>query len=342
MATITDGSQDLTLDLDGFIFENVQLGVPISTALMTPLKGVEPGEVTVYNNILNLMTIAVLYREEWKDNSSEVKTRFINAVARHWGLAGLEDTYFLVEMVTSARERYMSEEDANSPELRESLHDNPSTVEAIRDILRATKVLASVQDIHGPVVPHRIPCTVICEGLVSLTQADITSRGIPKDEIDTQRIAAIINRMLSPAYQRLVQQTIEESQAPCQGCPLIVSIRDNILRKLRTAVSNAYQEERMMIKAVLELEGWNPRLSYISGTMHRPAITEVASDLGQDNEVVDGDGIIILPVKREHDGSEAPGPKRVRENTGEDDGEDDQRDDDDDVPATTPRNCIVM
>ncbi|KAI0881277.1 uncharacterized protein GGS22DRAFT_192365 [Annulohypoxylon maeteangense] len=345
MATIVIGDESLIIDFDGFIFEDAQIDPSVSTALTTPLQGVDAGEATVYNNALNLMTTALLFKQEWIDNTPESKTRFINAVTRHWGLTTANATSFLIDMLFSARRRVFGCWEQTPSQVRKTFSESPETVAIIHDILRATKVPTFVQGIHNPVAPHLKPYAVICKDLVRLVQGDILGLGFAEDEINTQQITNIIGRMLSPGHQLLVQRTIEEAQAPGQICPIIVSIRDDMVRKLRTAVSNAYCGEQRIVNVVAELAAWKPRISRSYGTLYQPDVTngqkrthhdaeqvEITPTAKQASIEVEDDNTITLPMKREHGGGGSPPPKRVRENT----------DEDGNIPITVPRQCVPM
>ncbi|KAI0895699.1 hypothetical protein F4806DRAFT_502658 [Annulohypoxylon nitens] len=114
MAIIANEAEDLTLAFDGFVFEEAKIDAPTSSVLMIPLQGVASGEETVYQNMIGIMTSALLFREEWNSTSLRSKGRYISAIARHWGIGTKETLSSIVDMVLSARQRFKLNQDKDS------------------------------------------------------------------------------------------------------------------------------------------------------------------------------------------------------------------------------------
>ncbi|KAI2463169.1 hypothetical protein F4781DRAFT_437694 [Annulohypoxylon bovei var. microspora] len=350
MAAISNEAEGLNLAFDGFKPIHVRMEDPINQALMTPLQGVTASDATVYNNALNLMSAAVLLKQEWKDNTIAAKMSFSNAVARHWGLATANSTFRFIEKLISARHRFTmaNKEKSIFPSTpldvvikgRKQKRDEAEVIGAC-DILKSTKVPASVQDMYESAAPMVQPAAA-SENFARLVQEELVSRGFLDDKDRLQQIALILGKMLSPTGQYLAHVMIKEAQVVNHANPQVELVRSRTVYNIYNAITLACIAEETMAESITGLDVWGPRLfpTPREAEAHQQGVANddeanVGSPAEQQNGSVDEEDNydnVTLHVKREYDDGETSQAKRIRKNT---DGEEDP------IP-TPPRHCIVM
>ncbi|KAI1086015.1 hypothetical protein F5B19DRAFT_502260 [Rostrohypoxylon terebratum] len=209
-----------------------------------------------------------------------------------------------------------------------------------------------------PTMPNLIPSrpiSNICKSLVDLIrQGDDATRGLLQDKDHQQKLSNIIGRLLNPTGQLLVEQMIEESQRPGQTSRSIVRTRDDLLQGFCDTIYSIYRLEQAALDNVNELGIWKPRLmGFTSYTQEyyeaeqpetSPPIGHAKLDhtvkqvdpvtLSQhDSAKIHDDVVSVVRVKRKHDGSNGPNPKRRRVHA-------DRDDDGANLPRS--RQCIMM
>ncbi|XDG08581.1 hypothetical protein ABKA04_008196 [Annulohypoxylon sp. FPYF3050] len=326
MAIIANGAEDLTLAFDGFVFEEAKIDAPITSVLMMPLQGIASGEETVYQNMIGIMTSALLFREEWNSTSLRSKGRYISAIARHWGIGTKETLSSIVDMEADRLEAWEHLLNQNRPHL----DDTPVVAKSIRDLHRLVKMPVVVPTTPNLIPPR--PVSVICTSLVDLIrQGDDASHALLQDKDHPRKLSNIIERFLNPTGQLLVEQMIEESQRPGQTSRSIVRTRDDLLQEFCDTIYGIYRMEQSALHNINELGVWKPRLMGFTNYSQEDQEAEqakasLANDQVQldlaveeikpapvsqgDNAKIDNGVISIMRVKRKRDGSDGPNPKR--------------------------------
>ncbi|OTA57524.1 hypothetical protein K449DRAFT_437393 [Hypoxylon sp. EC38] len=259
----------LHLAFDGFNFGDLPIRGFAMDALMTPIEGIQPGDLTIYNNALSLLTAAFSAKEKWTKDSEE---EFKMEIGGMWGLTSSGTALFLVRRFMTARRRFQHAHrgivESTFP-VTALKADGPIVTNALNDIRSLLVKPQWKTHVVGLLTPdpgapptaradaEQHPNAVVsCEDLATLLQDEFITRGLLENPVHHEYITKLINNSMDPPTRTKLWQMIIEARTGHSGDRVAQAVCNNIFRSFSSAC--LLQEE--LQQSVRSLKTWATRL----------------------------------------------------------------------------------
>ncbi|OTA87204.1 hypothetical protein M434DRAFT_35450 [Hypoxylon sp. CO27-5] len=339
----------LRLAFDGFTFGDWPIRGFAMDALMTPIEGIQPGDLTVYNNALSLLSAAFSAKEKWTKDSEE---KFKSEIEDMWGLASSNTALFLVKRFITARRRFQYDHRGIRDFIfpweknlgRTQKADGPIVKNALKCIRSSLVKPQWETDVVGLLTPDpgALPTTrpvaeenrsafVSSEDLAALLQDEFIKQGLLENPVYHECITKVINSNLDPPTRTKLWQMIIEARRGHSSDRLTQVVCNEVCNGIFRTFSSASSMQKEVDQSVSTLKTWAARLELppLNATELRSCKNEEEDNYGEakiaggeDNGVNGNDKdndddddyevIIILSEKRKAENVSVSESKRRR------------------------------